>query len=119
LAFVLYKVTHRNNDDLVDLSKSLSTDTNILSHNNGLSWHKNTGQIIQVNNFPWLHREGFSTGPDADQKFDLKNEDAYLRKVTEDLALGIYVRYYEGVENNKSFSILIPKILTNIGLRQI
>jgi len=119
LAVVLYRIAPRKSDDLVDLSESLSKDINIMSHNNDLSWHKNAGQIIQVNNVTWLHREGFSTGPNNDQKLDVKNEDAYLRKVTEDLALGIYVSYYEGIENNKSFARLIPKILENISIRRI
>ena len=119
LAFVLYKVATRNSDDLVDLSQSLSTNINIVSHNSDLSWHKSAGQIVQVNNIPWLYREGFSTGPDADQKLDVKNEDAYLGNITEDLVLGIYIRYYEGVENNKSFAKLVPKILTSISVRQI
>ena len=119
IAFVLYKVKDQQSKNLIELSKQLSSDINIITHNSNLSWFKDVGKLVDIENSIWLHREGFSTGPNTDQKLDWKNEDVYLYFVGNELALGVYVNYYDGVIKNKSFVDLIPKILANINIRQI
>ena len=55
----------------------------------------------------------------ADQRLNVKNEDACLYLINEQYVLGLYISYYEGADKNKAFSSLLPAMLKNAKIRKL